>query len=333
MPSNSPCNCPDAVKTAASASLSDFRSSLATAVGLLRTSLAHVTGDTSKQQEFAEKSLGSFASGRIDAVRFEHFATNKTSVVASAGPVIERALDVMVELMDAGDSLNQVTLQEGQNLRCLLSRTLKNIGRAFGAAHAVELAKAGLYNEAEHAGLFEAYLYKNWNSAQRNLVPTIVIELANSGAQTTNLGEYIDGHFKVILVYGEDCPPAPLARLISPGVLVLQTSDCLGLDDFVSFQGPGIAAVVPQAAARFAHDPRRGSTLAARMVGIELPGAPQFHPRAGLSIGQQQQDFAQLQALASAETTAVEHSQTAISANPVDKLAAFLLGKAHLEEV
>ncbi|MCP4092305.1 MAG: hypothetical protein GY747_02560 [Planctomycetes bacterium] len=332
MPSNFECNCPDAVKTAASASLGDFRSSLATAVGLLRGSLAQITGDSKKKQEIAEKSLGSFAAGRIDASRFDEFATNKTTIEASAGPVIERALDVMVELMDAGDALNRVRLEEGQNLRCLLSKTTKNIGRAFGAAQAVELAKVGNYVEAEHGGWFDAFLYKNWSSVQRNLAPAVVVELANGSAQTTNLGEYVDGNFKAILVYGQDCPPAPLARLVTPGVFVLQTSDCLGLDDFLSFEGSGIAAVVPLDAAHFAHDPRRGNTLAERMVGVELPETPSLRHRGGLSVMQQQQDLAQLQALASAETPAAAAEGKAAKANPVDKLAAFLLGKAHLEE-
>lgn len=332
MPSNFDCTCPDAVKTVASASLGDFRSSLATAVGLLRGSLAQVTGDSKKKQEIAEKSLGSFAAGRIDASRFEEFATNKTTVEASAGPIIERALDVMVELMDSGDALNRVRLEEGQNLRCLLSRTTKNIGRAFGAAQAVELAKVGNYIEAEHGGWFDAYLYKNWSAVQRNLAPAIVVELADGSAQATNIGEYVDGNFKAILVYGEDCPPAPLARLITPGVFVLQTSDCLGLDDFLSFEGPGIAAVVPQGAARFAHDPRRGSTLAQRLVGVEIPDSLSLRHSGGLSVTQQQQDLAQLQALASAETLTAAAEEPAAKANPVDKLAAFLLGNAHLEE-
>lgn len=332
MPSNYTCDCPEDVKAVASASLGDFRSSLATTVGILRASLAQVTGDSSKQQEIAEKSLGSFAVGRINVESFEKFAVNKTTVAEGTGPVIERALDVMVELMDTGDALNRVKLNEGQNLRCMMSRTLKNIGRAFGAAHAVELAKAGTYSENEHAGLFDAYLYKNWSPAQRALAPAIVIELANGSAQTTNLGEFVDGQQKVVLVYGEDCPPAPLARLVSPNMFVLQTTDCLGLEDFLSYQGPGVAAVVPQTSAHFAHDPRRGSTIAARLVGVEIPASPNFRVRGGLSVSQQQEDLAQLEALANAEAPA-EKEEAAAEANPVDKLAAFLLGKAHLEEV
>ena len=301
MPSDHNCDCPEDVKAVASASLGDFRSSLATTVGILRSSLAQVTGDSAKKQEMAEKSLGSFGAGRIDAQLFDKLAVNKATVAAGAGPVIERALDVMVELMDAGDSLNRVKLSEGQNLRCLMSRTLKNIGRAFGAAYAVELAKADMFDESEHAGMFDAYLYKNWSPAQRALAPAIIIELANGSAQTTNLSEFVDGNQKVVLVYGEDCPPAPLARVISPGMFVLQTTDCLGLEDFLSYQGPGIAAVVPQDAARFAHDPRRGTTLSSRMAGVELPDAPNFKARGGLSLKQQQEDLAQLQALAAAE--------------------------------
>ena len=331
MPSNQPCDCPEDVKAVASASLGDFRSSLATTVGILRASLAQVTGDAGKQQEIAEKSLGSFAAGRINSELFDKFATNKTKVAEGAGPVIERALDVMVELMDQGDALNRVQLNEDQNLRCMMSRTLKNIGRAFGAAQAVELAKAGMYSESEHEGMFDAYLYKHWTPAQRALAPAIVIELANGSAQTTNLGEFVDGNQKVVLVYGADCPPAPLARLVSPNMFVLQTTDCLGLEDFLSYQGPGVAAVVPQTSARFAHDPRRGATIAARLVGIEIPGSPSFRVRGGLSVSQQQEDLAQLEALANAEAPA-EVEEAAEEANPVDKLAAFLLGKAHLDE-
>lgn len=332
MPSDPICDCPDAVKEAAGASLADFRSSLATTVGILRASLAQLTGDEKKKKEIAEKSLGSFADGRIDVTSFDQYAVNKSSVDAAAGPVLERALDVLVELMDAGEALTHRHLNEGMNLRCLVNRTLKEIGRAFGAVQAVELAKAGLYDEAEHGSLFEGYMHKHWTPAQRELAPAIVVRLADGSAQTTNLSEFVDGHQKVVLVYGEDCPPAPLARLICPGMFVVQTTDCLGLEDFLAYEGPGVAAVVPATAARFSHDPRIGATLASRLSHVEFPDQPELRARGGLSLRQQVQDLEHLKSLSSAQTPEAAED-VSNSANPVDKLAAYLLGKAHLEEV
>ena len=51
---------------------------------------------------------------------------------------------------------------------------------------------------------------------------------------------------------------SPLARCITPGTLVLQTTDGTGLDRVAAFEGPAVAAVMPEGAAVFLHDPAAG---------------------------------------------------------------------------
>ncbi len=88
------------------------------------------------------------------------------------------------------------------------------------------------------------------------------------------LSDYADGREKIVLVVRGAAAPAPLARCITPGILVLQTTDGTGLDRIASFDGPAIAAVMPEGSAVFLHDPLAGrepwQRLTVRNLG-ELP--------------------------------------------------------------
>ena len=126
-----------------------------------------------------------------------------------------------------------------------------------------------------------------------------------------------------------------LARLIAPGTFVLQTSDATGLERFAAWDGPGVLALVPDEAARFVHDPAAGATVWDRLTVTFLPSEPPRKPIGGLSAAQQAEELALLAALASKPAgAAVEPGAgsgsvaAAAAADPVDKLAAWLLRQA-----
>jgi hypothetical protein len=162
-------------------------------------------------------------------------------------------------------------------------------------------------------------------------------------ATAAALAEFLDGTQKIVLVVRGACAPAALVRLITPGTFVLQTADGAGLDRFAAWEGPGIAALVHESAARFTHDPTRG---AAPWERIAIDSLPARDPRAavgGASGAQQSEELRQLRQLAARPedapapaplptTASGRATPTApVATDPADKLAAWLLAQADLE--
>ncbi len=83
------------------------------------------------------------------------------------------------------------------------------------------------------------------------------------------LAEFADGREKLVLVVRGASAPAPLARCITPGTLVLQTDDGRGLDRVAAFDGPAIAAIVPEGAADVPARSRRGPRIVAAPDDLE----------------------------------------------------------------
>ena len=134
------------------------------------------------------------------------------------------------------------------------------------------------------------------------------------------------------------CPPAPLVRLVSPGVFVQQATDIGDLARMARATGPAVAALVPEGAACFVHDPDGGPHVWQR---VTVTARPKGGPRVvlgGRSAFQQNEELLQLEALAEAPPAAAPSADAAPSApayapaDPVDKLAAWLLAHADLGE-
>lgn len=322
----------DSHKAAADASLERFRSSLATTLSQLRGLLADRSGDAAVHTKRTATSLGTFAGGRVDAARFAAFTQAEDHLHADATVVLEAAVEALEALHAEGRSLNQWSLEPGNNLRCLVGRGLRHLGIAFGVAKAVQLARAGAYVEKEHAKLLKGFPFRDWSPEQRALAPLVLIRVADGDAQITNLGEFLDAGMKVLVDFEERCTAAPMARLITPGTFVVQDTDGAALEDFLSWSGAGAYALVVERCARFAHDPRAGVHLAERLRVDYLPDDRPARHCGSLSVTQQEQDLDHLRSLAQAATplpVAEDVSEPA----PADKLAALLLNKAHLEEV
>ena len=147
------------------------------------------------------------------------------------------------------------------------------------------------------------------------------------------LSDYLDGRVKIVLIVTEVAPPAPLVRLISPGVFVAQSTDDTPLERLAAWEGPGIVALMSRGAgaARFTHDPGAGAGLAERLTVIELPETPPKRRLGAFTARQQQDELAQLETLHHAGPVAATSAVLPdAAANPVDKLATWLLQQADL---
>jgi hypothetical protein len=160
------------------------------------------------------------------------------------------------------------------------------------------------------------------------------VELQGADLRVGGLEEVLQGMQKLVLLVEGDCPPAALVRLVTPGVFVLQTTDPMELAQLATTSGPGIAALLPEGAARFVHEPRRQGRgqLAAQYL-------PSEHGRAIGRIGsfQQAEEVRWLRQLAEDATAASERveSAPAVAAvvDPGDRLAAYLLRQTELDPV
>jgi hypothetical protein len=121
---------------------------------------------------------------------------------------------------------------------------------------------------------------------------------------------------------------------------VLQTSDGQGLDRLAAWDGPGIAALVPESAARFVHDPAAGGAHGKR---LSITAVPEQVPRravGGLSAAQQTEELGLLRSLAVADARDGAPAAAATAAEgggprpePADKLAAWLLSQVDLSDL
>jgi hypothetical protein len=313
-----------------------FRSALSNTSEQARVLLEARVESEDEGRETAGAELGLFAAGRIDPERFAKLGAFHESLDAVAADAIRKALDTLKDLSARKENLFRVIVEPGSDLRDAVGSRLFELGRAFGAAHVVELAARGLYRESEHAALLEGYPFGRWSLVQRAVAPGLVVRVEGGDLRAAGLADFLDGSLKLVLVVQGEAPPAALVRLISPGIYVMQTAEASDLAHFVDFDGPGAAALVSTSAARFRHDPAGGPRLADRMTAVELPeGAPKAIR--GLSSFQQAEDLRQLgalKALAEAALSVVEPAAAqptpGAAADPAAKLSAWLLGQTDL---
>ncbi len=307
-----------------------FASSLSTAAEQVRGTLAGLSADVGERNDLLKTQLGGFASGRINIEKFSSFADGQKSVDAGAVPTLKNAQAVLMELSEAGKALNQVKIGADKSVRCGVRRGLEKIGRAYGAARCIELAKAGTYNDAEHGKMLKGLPFADWNQAERAMAPPLVVHVNGRGLHPSSLSEFMDGGVKLVLLIDGPCAPAVLARLIAPGTFVMQSEDVAAIDQLAAWDGHGIAAIVPPGAATFTYQPAAGKSIADALKIDNQPDESCISPLGSLSAPQQKEDLDLLSALTGATATPQEDSE-ASPVNPVDQLAAFLLNKANLE--
>jgi hypothetical protein len=284
-----------------------------------------------------EAELGPFAAGRIDIDKLSSLFASEVSLDTLTMETVAKARDTMAELTQRNSDLFLVDVKSGGCLHDVVEKALEEVGRAFGAVRIFELTRSGSSHGNEHARSLGAFPFDRWSRGERRLAPPLVVTVDGDDLAATGLAEFLDGSQKIVLVVRGACAPAPLARLITPGVFVMQTADPSELARLADFEGPGIAALVPEAAARFVHDPRAGGETWQRLSLIHVPDKEPKQSLGGLSGFQQAQEVRQLVALAkqsaAAPVAAGEAAEGAAPlSDPVDKLAAWLLTQADLSE-
>lgn len=323
----------EALKTSRAA----FHSALATAADELRSLLARHRAPPEGVVKRAYGTLGSFADAHIDADRFAALFTAEDTLDPLALARIEVSLETLTELLEVGDALHRMKLDEGVDLPSAVAGALGNAGRAFGAGRAAEAARTGAYEPRVHDGFALAFPFFRWNATERSMAPPLVVETAGADLRVAGLAEFLDGGVKLVLVVDDPAPPARLVRLVTPGVLVAQVVDPGELPELLATPGPGIVALVPEGCAVFTHWPSADSVP--RLEVRTVPEPPQ-RLVGGLSVFQQVEELRQLALLSS---TAASTDRGAVPADgptveppqpvlPADRLAAWLLKQASIPE-
>jgi hypothetical protein len=288
--------------SAVEAQCESFRQAVAKAAeqvsGILeaRRAPAGVLGDRAAQE------LGAFAVDRLDTTRFAAMFAEADSLRPGAMERMERARDVLERLSARGPELCLTRVSAGGELRPHVAAALAGIGRAFGAARSVELARSGGPDDdtSDHLASFP---FRRWNLAERQIAPPLVVEVDGGELQVAGLLEFLDGQQKIVLVVSGAAPAAPLVRLISEEVTVVQTADPTELERWARVEGPAVIALMPEDAASFTHTPG-GGPLWERLEVKSLPKGERRGAIGSFSAFQQRQDLALLRELAAAPLVA-----------------------------
>ena len=315
-------------------STAEFRSAVQGALAQAESFLAAQSADPHARSERAARELGVFGARHVNAERFAAVFGTAPPTEPASREALDRAITILRDVATQGDSLFVAEVTKGRPLGVTIDEALAGAGRAFGAIVIAELVRGGRYVPAEHDRLLDATEFRAWNKAERRFAPPLVIEVKGFELHAGALLDFADGREKLVLVVHGDAPPAALARCITPGTFVLQSVDGQGLDRLAGFEGPALAALVPEGAAVFMHDPSRGSEPWQRLTLQPLPKAPS-KAIGGFSAWQMGEDLKILEDLA--RTPFAVPGALGTKAGPamgagdaVDRLAGWLLDTSGL---
>lgn len=316
----------------------NFHSALVATSEELRGLLEAGSATAEARAERTAAELGAFAVGHIDIERFASFQATGEPVAVSVAPRLEAASRTLRSLLEQGADLYRVRVEPGADLRDAVSSGLGRAGRAFGAARTVEVARSGKYDEATHGGWLDSFPPALWNRRERELAPPIVVEVDGADLRPGGLIEFLDGAQKIVLVVRGAAPPAALARLVTPGLLVMQAEDAEDLAVLAETDGPAIAALVTGDASRFVHLPAADGTRG-RLSVQHMPAGEPKRPLGNISAFQQTEALRHLAALAAGwspgTTQVVAPSGDGATAplavaSAADTLAAWILRQADM---
>ena len=289
-----------------------YRSAIVATVGQAEQLLADHTLEPDERSRRVADELGQFAAGRIDASAFADMFTSDGGLDEGSTDRIHRALSTLKGLLERGDELFVVDVPEDGDLHEAVGRALGEAGRAFGAARTAELTRTGRYDAPTHAEWVEHFPPRLWNRMERNLAPPLVVRVAGRDLRAGGLAEFLDGVQKLVLLVQGEAPPAALVRLITPGVLVIQTTDPAKLEELRDAAGPAVAAIVPEAVGRFVHRPGDGP-LRDRLTVSHVPDEAPARSLGSLTAFMQAEELRQLALLA--ESAAAPAATDAVSAH------------------
>ncbi|MBT8397397.1 MAG: hypothetical protein HKO65_13850 [Gemmatimonadetes bacterium] len=285
-------------------------------------------GDEDPQARLAHE-LGPFAAGRIDLDRLAPFVGANKKLDPDKRAEILAAYQTLTELKKAGDDLFTAKVPLDGYLRGAVFTALGKAGSAFGAARSVEWALHDLAHPEGVEDCLERFPPNKWNSAERVWAPPLVIEVEGQDLRPASLAELLEGGQKIVLVVNGPAAPAPLVRLITPGVAVIQTDDPAELSVLGAVDGPGIAAVMPEGCAKFMHIPGEGRSLDQRLTVSHLPEKAPKRALGSISAFHQAEELGQLASLTASvgavETASVDAGLGVPEMDDAGQLASWLI--------
>jgi hypothetical protein len=314
-----------------------FSSSVAMSAEEVRGILEREQGANEKPQVRLAHELGPFAAGRIDLERLAPFVGANQKLDEDKRAEIHSAYQALLKLKKAGDDIFSAKVPLDGYFRGTVFQALGKAGSAFGAARCVEWA---LHDLAPPEGVEDCLNHfppNLWNGAERKFAPPLVMEVEGQDLRPASLAELLEGGQKIVLVVNGPAAPAPLVRLITPGVAVIQTDDPAELSALGAVEGPGIAALMPEGAAKFMHIPGAGRVLNERLTVAFLPEKEPKRALGSISAFQQTEELRQLASLkASAESAPSLTEETESDRPEMDdagQLASWLIHQANFSGV
>jgi len=285
--------------------------------------------------------LGEFAQGRIDTARM----ASVVGVQDAPDPILHHVMALAEErfaaLVAAGDDAFRVTLSPGGDLRDAVRDALADLGRAFAMGRAVQRARAHTFRPDVDHMLLRPFPFHRWAVSEKAMAPPIVIELEGADLRAAGLAEYLDGTVRIVLRVKGAAPPAPLARIVSPGIFVAQAEgeSAEVLADLATWEGPGVVALFDEGSGALTFRAAGSLEVDGEAVEAALGRVAEERGQPGIL------DLRHLAAMAAAErastapmaappsddprpATAAPAPPTSADAPEVDRLAAWLL--AHL---
>lgn len=313
--------------------IAEFRANIFGALAQAETFVTEQAAGTAERAAHAKLELGRFAAGRVDPERFAALFPAVPAVEPAAMAALHRAIATLRAVRDRGDGAFLVDLPAGGRLGAKVGEALAELGRAFGAVMLVEVVRGGRYQASEHDRLLEPLEFHAWSKAARRVAPPVLVSLDGGDLHAGALSDFADGRAKFVLVVRGASAPAPLARCITAGTMVLQTVDGSGLDRVAAFEGPAVAAIMPVGAAVFFHDPAAGKEPWQRLTVRTLGEAPK-RAIGGMSAWQMAEDRTLLGDLGRTPFAIPVSGGPATAAmgadDAVDRIAAWLLGQSGL---
>lgn len=327
----------------------EFRSAVVSSTEELRGMLSDAGSSDDERADSLAREMGPFAAGRIDAGRLATLLTEKETLPPRALGVIRRAVETLEQVVE-GDGVAPVPVEvpPDGDLRDAVKDALTRVGRVFGVARAADLARTGSYRADDHAGLFEGLPFRSWTTGERRLAPPVVVRVRGDDLRPAGLADFLDGGLKIVLRVRGDAPPASLARLVTPSVMVVQATTAEELAPLAGFPGPAVAALFEDApgtdggadgVVRYTHDPRRGVFPWKRIeLKEDLETLRRTLEQRRWKRRSWKEDLEHLIALATAPEGSGESADVSASEEapePVtgaDRLAAWLLARTDLDE-
>ena len=309
-----------------------YRAAVAATIEEIRGYLSAGRSHADARTERLRDQLGPFARGRIDPGRLARIVGDGATLDDASVARLEAASGVLETISREGDGLLTVDVPTGHALGAAVAERLASVGRAFAAARIAAAARSGAASGLDEAAALARFPFEAWHLQERRLAPPIVVTVAGADLDAGALAKYLDGVQKILILADGPVAPAPLVRLITPGVLVMQAHDVDALLLFAGWPGAAAAAILPSAAACFTHDPSAGRDSWQRLT-LEIDPAAQIARVGGLSAAQQKEELHQLSTLAArpaALAPAAVESPAHSSSDPAERLASWLLQQAGL---